>query len=190
MALEIPHPVVDDGKQTLNLERLGPWAKAADETAAALVTDVGALDTRVTDAENDIAAMPGSFAADSIDPSQVDTDVLSALDFTAYTFNSTTHVSISPTVLVPTAGIYTVTATIQIAHTAAVAGDIYTFEMLVDLGNTGTTYKTSVVPFMIDQVVLSYTGAISSGLICRANRFSGTGTGRTNQCVIRGARIG
>ena len=51
MALEIPHIRVADDKQTQNLDRLKPWADGIDD---------------------EIDAMPGSFAADSIDPSQVD----------------------------------------------------------------------------------------------------------------------
>lgn len=39
--LDIPHPVVADGQQTLNLERLKPWADTVDGRVTQLETVAG-----------------------------------------------------------------------------------------------------------------------------------------------------
>jgi len=170
MALEIPHPRVADDKQTQNLDRLKPWADGID---------------------GEIDAMPGSFAADSIDPSQVNVTTGVETDFSTRTLNSTSLLTLD-TFTAPTSGIYVVQVLCdwRASGGSASTGDIYQFQLTVDGNGTGTFSYSPWATSFLTAVPLLYTGAVTTSVLIQAARFSGTGSTTVVASVLRWARIG
>ena len=169
MALEIPHPRVADDKQTQNLDRLKPWADGID---------------------GEIDAMPGSFAADSIDPSQVAVAASSNISYSTNDLSTTGTYTTLASLSSLTTGIYVVNAMVDIRAQSSVVGDIFELQLRYDTNNSGSSFYRVETTGFIDSVMLSYIGAVTSALDVRGTRNSGTGTLRSMQTVLRAARIG
>lgn len=169
MALEIPHPRVADDKQTQNLDRLKPWADGID---------------------GEIDAMPGSFAADSIDPSQVNVTTGVETDFSTRTLNSTSLLTLD-TFTAPVAGIYTVQVMCDWRGSgSASTSDIYSFQLTVDSNNMGTSYYSPTAATFYLAVPLLYVGAVTSTVVIQAARSSGSGSTSVVGSTLRWARLG
>jgi hypothetical protein len=193
--LEIPHRIVDDPKQTLNNERLRAWAGDinVDDLNARLTAaeaDINTAEANIATNAAAIAAMPGSFANDSISPAQVNvTQPADVVSFPATVLNSTTFVSL-PSQIVSTAGIYVVAVSIDVASLGTVANDLFSFRLLIDLNNKDNAYAQSPTTIFREQINFVYVGQVNSTIVPQGNRGSGSGTAIVNEVTIRSARIG